>query len=101
MDHEVLDRLARAAGSARKLGKARPMLLGLGPPSVVSVRRVRCHRASVTVHGGCRWGAPWRPCACLPGQRFLCAKQGRLAQLVEHLVYTERVGGSSPSPPTM
>ena len=25
---------------------------------------------------------------------------GRLAQLVEHLVYTERVGGSSPSPPT-
>jgi hypothetical protein len=29
------------------------------------------------------------------------AGQGRLAQLVEHLVYTERVGGSSPSPPTM
>jgi hypothetical protein len=27
-------------------------------------------------------------------------KLGRLAQLVEHLVYTERVGGSSPSPPT-
>ena len=27
--------------------------------------------------------------------------RGRLAQLVEHLVYTERVGGSSPSPPTM
>ncbi len=26
---------------------------------------------------------------------------GRLAQLVEHLVYTERVGGSSPSPPTV
>src|SRR5215470_15365541 len=26
---------------------------------------------------------------------------GRLAQLVEHLVYTERVGGSSPSPPTL
>ena len=26
--------------------------------------------------------------------------KGRLAQLVEHLVYTERVGGSSPSPPT-
>ena len=25
---------------------------------------------------------------------------GRLAQLVEHLVYTERVGGSNPSPPT-
>ncbi len=27
-------------------------------------------------------------------------RPGRLAQLVEHLVYTERVGGSSPSPPT-
>src|SRR5271165_3162065 len=26
--------------------------------------------------------------------------KGRLAQLAEHLVYTERVGGSSPSPPT-
>ena len=26
--------------------------------------------------------------------------RGRLAQLVEHLVYTERAGGSSPSPPT-
>jgi hypothetical protein len=25
--------------------------------------------------------------------------QGRLAQLVERLVYTENVGGSSPSPP--
>ena len=25
---------------------------------------------------------------------------GRLAQLVERLVYTEKVGGSSPSPPT-
>ena len=25
---------------------------------------------------------------------------GRLAQLVEHLVYTERVSGSSPLPPT-
>ena len=25
---------------------------------------------------------------------------GRLAQLVEHLVYTERVIGSSPLPPT-
>jgi hypothetical protein len=27
-------------------------------------------------------------------------EEGRLAQLAEHLVYTERVGGSSPSPPT-
>ena len=29
-----------------------------------------------------------------------CLRYGRLAQLVEHLVYTERVGGSSPSLPT-
>ena len=28
-------------------------------------------------------------------------RDGRLAQLVEHLVYTERVGGSNPSPPTI
>ena len=28
-------------------------------------------------------------------------KKGRLAQLVEHLVYTERVIGSSPLPPTI
>jgi hypothetical protein len=28
-------------------------------------------------------------------------RDGRLAQLVERLLYTERVGGSSPSPPTM
>src|SRR5271168_1018437 len=32
-----------------------------------------------------------------PGVR---RRRGRLAQLAEHLVYTERVGGSSPSPPT-
>jgi 23S rRNA (cytidine1920-2'-O)/16S rRNA (cytidine1409-2'-O)-methyltransferase len=31
----------------------------------------------------------------------VCPCHGRLAQLVEQLVYTERVGGSSPSPPTM
>ena len=28
-------------------------------------------------------------------------RKGRLAQLVEHLVYTERVSGSSPLPPTI
>jgi hypothetical protein len=33
------------------------------------------------------------------GRRQRSAR-GRLAQLVEHLVYTERVGGSRPSPPT-
>jgi Methyltransferase FkbM domain len=39
----------------------------------------------------------WLATACGPA---LHLAQGRLAQLVEHLVYTERVGGSSPSPPT-
>ena len=29
------------------------------------------------------------------------SRKGRLAQLVEHLVYTERVSGSSPLAPTM
>ena len=29
------------------------------------------------------------------------SREGRLAQLVEHLVYTERVSGSSPLAPTM
>ena len=39
--------------------------------------------------------------ALAPGHaRGLRIGRGRLAQLVEHLVYTERVGGSSPSPPT-
>ena len=37
---------------------------------------------------------------CPAGFRMAVPPQGRLAQLVEHLVYTERVGGSSPTPPT-
>ncbi len=43
----------------------------------------------------------------LAAGRLICHKagvfepdRGRLAQLVEHLAYTERVGGSNPSPPT-
>ena len=58
-----------------------------------------------------RRGSPWRgswsraseECRLLlilPCVRMARVKRGRLAQLVEHLVYTERVGGSSPSPPT-
>jgi hypothetical protein len=43
-----------------------------------------------------------RPQAVAEGGRgALKHGEGRLAQLVEHLVYTERVGGSSPSPPTI
>ena len=46
-----------------------------------------------------------RPCA-KPAKRinqpglYAQVRRGRLAQLEEHLVYTEGVGGSSPSPPT-
>ena len=39
--------------------------------------------------------------ACLIGTESLEGGQGRLAQLVERLVYTEDVGGSSPSLPTI
>jgi hypothetical protein len=39
------------------------------------------------------------PLAPYPGATSSCDR-GRLAQLGEHLVYTERAGGSSPSPPT-
>jgi hypothetical protein len=39
------------------------------------------------------------PLAPHPGATSSCDR-GRLAQLGEHLVYTERAGGSSPSPPT-
>jgi hypothetical protein len=47
----------------------------------------------------CRDGDPRRD-PCEAPRAILLEGQGRLAQLVEHLVYTERVGGSSPSPPT-
>ena len=36
--------------------------------------------------------------SCIIGSPYP-RRPGRLAQLVEHLVYTEGVGGSSPSPP--
>jgi hypothetical protein len=38
--------------------------------------------------------------ACLDAGRSDKGKAGRLAQLVERLLYTQDVGGSSPSPPT-
>jgi hypothetical protein len=42
-----------------------------------------------------------RACYLAAAGRHVRRRQGRLAQLAEHLVYTERVGGSSPSPPTI
>ncbi len=38
--------------------------------------------------------------ACVPRVRGDTSAAGRLAQLVERLLYTQNVGGSSPSPPT-
>jgi hypothetical protein len=38
---------------------------------------------------------------CENARDALQGRCGRLAQLEEHLVYTERVGGSSPSAPTI
>jgi hypothetical protein len=36
---------------------------------------------------------------CGASQRYMLPR-GRLAQLVERLLYTQKVGGSNPSPPT-
>ena len=51
-------------------------------------------------------GVLTRPCprrrpTCDGHWQLTASYAGRLAQLVEHLVYTERVGGSSPSAPTI
>src|SRR6056297_1389196 len=45
-------------------------------------------------------GAISHPCAPGP-DRAMPLAGGRLAQLVERFVYTEDVGGSNPSPPTI
>jgi hypothetical protein len=47
-------------------------------------------------HYRCRPGAPLRD----RGRRRYISPRGRLAQLVERLLYTQDVGGSNPSPPT-
>src|SRR3984885_9001140 len=69
-----------AAAAAGSLGRGCPTL----PTHGVAGRLARSAPA-------------WCPGAAGKGGRRY---QGRLAQLAEHLVYTERVGGSSPSPPT-
>src|SRR5258706_5228321 len=38
-------------------------------------------------------------CLARVGHVYRVPRYGRLAQLVEHLLYTQRVGGFSPSPP--
>ena len=60
------------------------------PSSAALFRRGRSRSRSSSAACPHR-AAPWHGGA---------SSRGRLAQLVEHLVYTERVGGSSPSAPT-
>jgi hypothetical protein len=55
-------------------------------------------RAALAARAG-QWFLP-QTLAQRPATGFKGAL-GRLAQLEEHLVYTERVGGSSPSAPTI
>src|SRR5690606_3568709 len=67
----------------------RPQRQGAGGDRAL-LRRSRPERRAAGLTAGAHAVPPlWAPA------------RGRLAQLVEHLVYTERVGGSSPSPPTM
>ena len=62
-----------------------------------SSRRRRARAAPLFRRGGPGRGRLSR----LRPPRRVARRFGRLAQLVEHLVYTERVGGSNPSAPTM
>ena len=66
--------------------------------------RSRRRRETLVGDAARLWAWPWRADCIMwgsSGAAFAAAGRGRLAQLVEHLVYTERVGGSSPSPPTI
>src|SRR3954470_22168384 len=57
-----------------------------------------------TCRGGGIGRRAWLRAMCPQGHKgsspFLVTNYGRLAQLVERLVYTEVVGGSNPSSPT-
>src|SRR4029077_9537410 len=66
-------------------------------------------RARGRCHVGCLLGRPvplhrrgggLAPCGSEAINRATMGQFGRLAQLVERLLYTQNVGGSSPSPPT-
>ena len=66
----------------------------------VKVGVVTCrHKEEVVMEMGvveiCR-----RKVVVVDGRRRYITSRGRLAQLVERLLYTQNVGGSSPSPPT-
>jgi hypothetical protein len=106
------------AGASRNTCTFRPSWPGLSLPSTPSAPRRKAvdaraksgqdagrvgARSRVVVSGrrdhacsrACQPSRAWAYEGCGP-----LGPEGRLAQSVEHLVYTERVGGSSPSPPT-
>ena len=68
------------------LSRGRPHLSGCAQTFAVV-----CDRAATTM---------WRRACALTRCRDKSRGEGRLAQLVERLLYTQDVGGSSPSPPT-
>ena len=74
----LLSRRRRGRTVARPLGRLR------------SARQTERSRSRTAFRSG--WSAGRTP-------RVPCTPPGRLAQLVEHLLYTQGVGGSSPSPP--
>src|ERR1700692_4284337 len=67
-------------------------------------RSVRRNRRSSSPASGCATNSTRDGLTPAPSRAPLrtsgLERLGRLAQLVEHLVYTEGVGGSSPSSPT-
>ena len=91
----------RFAGSRRwSAGAVRPPRRSARRPPRLRRARARCEPRAAPLFRRGRAGRRHLGCLPRPGAHGTAARRGRLAQLVEHLVYTERVGGSSPSPPT-
>ncbi len=111
----VTGRHSNRLSYVRPASRSAAMAAVYGQPPTLSSRRLRkVGRGSAGMAGGAPGPLPRSLHArTMPRMRSLatpsCTRArgaltmptpGRLAQLVEHLVYTERVGGSSPSPPT-
>ena len=66
-------------------------------------RACRAEARGAKIEGARRWGLPRRSPASARAEQhasFSEGEGGRLAQLVEHRLYTPAVTGSSPVPPT-
>src|SRR5262249_40245089 len=70
-----------------------PYCRAAGPPLAGCAQTFAavCDRAATTM---------WQRACALARCRDTSRGEGRLAQLVERLLYTQKVGGSRPSPPT-